>query len=54
MTFLTKNLKPKPKNFFSLQTPRLAESFKGLNSYLVQLTAELCRCKDTCKLVDVG
>jgi len=39
---LTKNLKPKTKNFFSLLTWRLAESFKGLNIYLTHLALELC------------
>jgi len=40
----TKN--PKPKNFFSLQTGRLAKSFEGLNSSLAQSTGELRSCKD--------
>jgi len=34
MTSLTKDLKPKTKIFFSLQTRRLTESFEGLNSSL--------------------
>jgi len=41
----TKNLKPKPKKFFSLQTRRLAKSFEGLDSSLAQLTGELWSCK---------
>jgi len=49
MTSLTKNLKP--KKFFLLQTQRLAESFEGLNNSLTQSVAELCPCKDTCKLI---
>jgi len=40
----------KPKNFFALQIRRLAESYEGLNSSLVQLV-ELCHLKDTCKLL---
>jgi len=34
MMLLTKN--PKPKNFFSLQTRRLAECFERLNDSLMQ------------------
>jgi len=41
MTSLTKNPQSTTKNFFSLQTRRLAESFKGLNSALVQSAEEL-------------
>jgi len=41
MTSLTKTLKLK-KNFFSLQTQRLAKSFEGLNSSLVQSAKEIC------------
>jgi len=47
MISLTKN--PKPKNFFSLQTRRLAESFEGLNSSLALTALEIFLCKDTCK-----
>jgi len=44
MTSLTKNLKPKIKNFFSLHTRRPTESFKGLNSFLTRSADELsCR-----------
>jgi len=32
----------KPKNFFSLQTRRLAESFEGLNRSLALTALELC------------
>jgi len=42
MTSLTKKLKPKTNYVFSLQTRRLAESFKGLNSSLAQSAEELC------------
>jgi len=42
---------PKPKNFFSLQTQRLAESFNGLNSFLALLLPEVCPCKNTCKML---
>jgi len=42
MTALTKKWNTKPKNFFLLQTRRLAESFKGSNSSLAQSTVELC------------
>jgi len=33
--------KSQNQKFFSLQTRRLAESFKGLNSSLAQLSAEI-------------
>jgi len=35
-------MKPKAKNFFSLLTRRLAESFEGLNSSLAQSVEKLC------------
>ena len=54
MTSLTKNTKPKTKNFFSLQTWRLAESFESLNSSLAQLVKGLRSYQDTCKLLDLG
>jgi len=41
MTSPTKNLQPKIKNFFTLQTRRLAESFESLISSLVQSAEEL-------------
>jgi len=41
MTSVTKN--ESKKNFFSLQTCTLAESFEGLDSSLAQLTGELWR-----------
>jgi len=50
MTSLTKQ--PEPKNFFSLQTQRLAESFVGLNSSLAHSAPELSPCKDTCEQLD--
>jgi len=34
---------PQPKNFFQVQTRRLAESFENLNSSLVQSVEELWR-----------
>jgi len=40
MTSFTKNHQPRTKNFFSLQTRRLAKSFKGLISSLTQSTEE--------------
>jgi len=42
---LTKNTKPKTKIFFSLQTQRRAEYFKGLNSPLAQSAGELWSCR---------
>jgi len=36
ITSLTKNLQPPTKNFFRVQTRRLAESFEGLYSFLAQ------------------
>jgi len=47
-----KKQNPKPNNYFSLQTRGLAESFSGLNSFLVQLSAEIFLCKNTCELLD--
>jgi len=47
-TYVTYNIthkKPKTKNFFSLQTRRLAKSFEGLNSSLAQSTGELRTCE---------
>jgi len=52
MTSLTKKLKPKYKNFFSLQTQRFAKSFMGLDNCLAHLAPELCPRKDTGKLLD--
>jgi len=34
---------PQPKNFFRMQTRRLADSFEPLNSFLVQSVEELWR-----------
>ena len=45
MTSLTKSRKLKTKNLFWLQTWRLAESFKGLNSSLAQSADVLCGCQ---------
>jgi len=45
---------PKTQKFFSLQTQRLADYFKGLNRSLVQSEVELCLRKDTSKLLDSG
>ena len=42
MASLIKKQYPKPKNFFSLQTKRLARSPEGLNSSIVQSVKELC------------
>jgi len=36
MMSLTKNLQPPTKNFFQVQTKRLADSFEHLNSSLAQ------------------
>ena len=54
MTSLTKNRKPRTKKnvFFSLQTQRLVESFKGLNSFLAQSLVEIFPRNDLCKLLD--
>jgi len=43
MTSLRKNPQPPPKIFFRVQTRRLADSFEGLNSYLLQSAEELWR-----------
>jgi len=43
ITSLTKNLQPPTKNFFRVQTRRLAESFEGLYSFLAQSAGELWR-----------
>jgi len=43
VTSLTKNLHLQPKNFFRVQTRRLAEHFEGLNSFLAQSAEELWR-----------
>jgi len=47
MTSLTK--KHNQKNIFSLQMPRLAKSFEGLNSSLAQSSVETFPSKNTCK-----
>jgi len=41
MTSLTKNPQPQPTIFFLVQTRRLANPCKGLNSSLLQLVEEL-------------
>jgi len=51
ITSPTKNLKPKTKNYFLLQTRRLAKSFKGLNSSLAQSTSELWMLQSGAKIV---
>jgi len=43
MMSLTKNLQTPTKKFFRVHTRRLAESCKGLNSYLAQSAEELWR-----------
>jgi len=43
MTSVTKNPQPQPKNFFQVQSRRLAYSFEPLNSSLAQLAEELWR-----------
>ena len=45
-----KTWNPKPKKFVSLQMETLAKSFEGLNSSLLQSSAELFLYKHTCKL----
>jgi len=40
MTSLTKKCNPQPKNFFRVQTRRLANPFERLNSSLAQLAEE--------------
>ena len=49
-----KKTKPKTKNFFSLQTRRLAESFEDLNSSLPQSSVEIFPHKNMCKLLDMS
>jgi len=39
---------PNQKNFFRMQTRRLAASFEPLNSSLPLSASELCACKVTC------
>jgi len=41
MTSLTKIRTPKPKNFFLVQSTRLADPFEPLNSSLAQSAEEL-------------
>jgi len=41
MMSVTKNLHPQPKNFFRVQSRRLADLFERLNRSLVQLVEEL-------------
>jgi len=41
VTPVTKNLHPQPKNFFRLQSTRLADPFEPLNSSLAQSAEEL-------------
>jgi len=43
MTTLTKNPQSRTKNFFRMQTRRLADPFELLNSSLAQLAEELWR-----------
>jgi len=43
MTSVTKNPHPQPKNFFQVQSTRLADPFEPLNSSLVQSAEELWR-----------
>jgi len=43
MMSLTKNCNPQPKILFRVQTRRLADQFKSLNSSSAQLTEELWR-----------
>jgi len=43
MTTLTKNPQSQTKNFFRMQTRRLADPFELLNSSLAQLAEELWR-----------
>jgi len=45
---LTKNPQPPTKNFFQVQTRRLAVSFEPLNSPPLFSAPELCSCKATC------
>jgi len=48
MTSLTKNPQPPTKNFFWVQTRRLAESFEPLNRSLAFSAPDLRSCKATC------
>jgi len=50
MTSLTKNPNPPSKNFFQVQTRRLAESFESLNSSLPLSVPELGARKAMCDL----
>ena len=43
MTSLTKNSHPQAKNFFRVQSTRLADPFEPLNSSLAQSVEELGR-----------
>jgi len=43
MKSVTKNLHPQPKNFFRVQSTRLADRFEVFNSSLAQLAEELGR-----------
>jgi len=43
MTSVTKNPHPQPKNFFRVQSTRLADPFEPLNSSLAQSAEELGR-----------
>jgi len=43
MTSVTKNPHPLTKNFFQVQSTRLADPFEPLNSSLTQLVEELGR-----------
>jgi len=43
MTSVTKNPHPQPKNFFRVQSTRLANPFEPLNSSLAQSAEELGR-----------
>ena len=45
---------PKPKNFFSLQTQRLAESFNGLNSFLALCCQRYAHAKTRAKCCFLG
>jgi len=41
MTSVTKNPHPQPKNFFQVQSTRLADAFELMNSFLAQSVEEL-------------
>ena len=43
MTSITNNPPPQPKNFFRVQSTRLADPFEPLNSSLAHLAEELGR-----------